>query len=85
MIYAVWRVTRFFTIVETRVLNAEEHLVKMSTNCFPTMQTEYQWCKPVAIEGSARVCRLPRPCCPQVYEVKATRATRNRQEMKRKK
>ena len=36
--YAVWRVTRFFTIVETRVLSAEEHITKMATNCFPTME-----------------------------------------------
>jgi hypothetical protein len=40
--YAVWRVTRFFTLVEGRVLNAEEHLMKMSTNCFPTMQSSLQ-------------------------------------------
>ena len=40
--YAVWRVTRFFTLVEHRVLNAEAHIEKMSTNCFPTMQASLQ-------------------------------------------
>jgi hypothetical protein len=39
LIYATWRVTRFFTIVETRVLSAEEHITKMATNCFPTMES----------------------------------------------
>jgi hypothetical protein len=42
LIYAVWRVTRFFTVVETRVLTAEEHITKMSSNCFPTMQASLQ-------------------------------------------
>lgn len=42
LIYATWRVTRFFTIVETRVLSAEEHVTKMATNCFPTMQASLQ-------------------------------------------
>jgi len=37
--YAVWRVTRFFSLVENRVLGAEAHIEKMATNCFPTMQT----------------------------------------------
>lgn len=36
--YAVWRVTRFFTIVETRVLSAEEHITTLATNHFPHME-----------------------------------------------
>ena len=42
LIYAVWRVTRFFTIVETRVLEAEGHVTKMATNCMPTIQASLQ-------------------------------------------
>jgi hypothetical protein len=40
--YAVWRVTRFFTIVEGRVLNAEDHVVNMATNHFPHMEASLQ-------------------------------------------
>lgn len=40
--YAVWKVTRFMTMVESRVLNSEAHIEKMATNCFPTMQTSLQ-------------------------------------------
>lgn len=36
--YAVWKVTRFMTNVENRVLGSEAHIAKMATNCFPTMQ-----------------------------------------------
>lgn len=42
VIYATWRITRFFTTIETRFLTAEEHVTKMATNCFPTMQTSLQ-------------------------------------------
>ena len=38
LIYAVWRVTRFFTVVETRVLSAEEHITTLATNHFPHME-----------------------------------------------
>jgi len=37
-----WRVSRFLTKAETRVLTAENHITKMATNCFPTMQTSLQ-------------------------------------------
>ena len=42
VIYATWRIARFATVIETRVLTAEQHVTKMATNCFPTMQTSLQ-------------------------------------------
>ena len=42
LIYATWRVTRFFTIVETRVLSAEEHITTLATNHFPHMEASLQ-------------------------------------------
>lgn len=36
--YGIWRLRGFLSIVETRVLGAEQHITKMATNCFPTMQ-----------------------------------------------
>jgi hypothetical protein len=38
----IWRVSRFLTKAEVRVINAETALIKMSTNCMPTMQRSLQ-------------------------------------------
>lgn len=40
--YGIWKVTQFFNEVKGRATTAEEHVNKMATNCFPTMQTSLQ-------------------------------------------
>jgi hypothetical protein len=36
--YGIWKVTQFVTELKGRATTAEEHITKMATNCFPTMQ-----------------------------------------------
>jgi hypothetical protein len=36
--FAVWKVTRFMTTVETRVVGSETHITAMATNHFPHME-----------------------------------------------
>jgi hypothetical protein len=36
--FAVWKVTRFITEIQERACTAEQHITKMATNCFPTME-----------------------------------------------
>ncbi len=38
LLYAVWRITRFATIVENRVLGAEGHVTRMAEVSFPKME-----------------------------------------------
>lgn len=42
LILATFRLTRFFTKLETRAVAVEDHVTKMATNCFPTMQASLQ-------------------------------------------
>ena len=41
-IVAVWKMFSVFKNVESRASQAEQHITKMATNCFPTMQASLQ-------------------------------------------
>jgi len=42
IVAAAWQVSRWYTETRKRASEVEEHIHKMATNCFPTMQASLQ-------------------------------------------